>query len=56
MGPTSPEMRSLTVKHLHILKDLRAPYASRRIESPLDLSMMEIEIAARFNRLEEIVT
>ncbi len=44
IGPTSPEMRNLTLKH------------SVRIEDPLDLSMMEIKRAVEENRLEEIVT
>lgn len=44
MGPTSPEMRILSLKH------------RRRIEDPLDLAMMEIAEAVKLDRLEEIVT
>lgn len=44
IGPTSPEMRNLSIKH------------GRRIEDPLDLAMMEIREAAELGRLEEIVT
>ncbi len=44
IGPTSPEMRNLTLKH------------GVRIEDPLDLSMMEIKRAVEEDRLEEIVT
>ncbi len=44
IGPTSPEMRNLSIKH------------NRTIEDPLDLSMMEIEEALKAGRLKEIVT
>jgi 5-formaminoimidazole-4-carboxamide-1-(beta)-D-ribofuranosyl 5'-monophosphate synthetase len=44
MGPTSPEMRNLSLKY------------GRQIEDPMDLCMMEIERAARDKRLGEIVT
>lgn len=44
MGPTSPEMRSLSLKH------------RRTIEDPMDLVMMEIEKAVELGRLDEIVT
>ncbi len=44
IGPTSPEMRNLTLKH------------GVKIEDPLDLSMMEIKKALKENRLGEIVT
>lgn len=44
MGPTSPEMRNLTLKH------------GVKIEDPLDLSMMEIKKALEMRRLPEIVT
>ncbi len=44
MGPTSPEMRNLSLKH------------GVKIEDPLDLTMMEIRKALELNRLEEIVT
>ncbi|MET1124709.1 MAG: formate--phosphoribosylaminoimidazolecarboxamide ligase family protein [Archaeoglobaceae archaeon] len=44
IGPTSPEMRNLTLKH------------GVRIEDPLDLTMMEIKKAIELERLPEIVT
>lgn len=44
IGPTSPEMRNLTLKH------------RVRIEDPLDLTMMEIKKAEELGRIEEIVT
>ncbi|UCG95286.1 MAG: DUF1297 domain-containing protein [archaeon] len=44
MGPTSPEMRNLSLKY------------GRKIEDPLDLVVMELEYAAKNNRLAEIVT
>ncbi|MCS7144164.1 MAG: formate--phosphoribosylaminoimidazolecarboxamide ligase family protein [Archaeoglobaceae archaeon] len=44
MGPTSPEMRNLTLKH------------GVKIEDPLDLTMMEIKKAMELERLDEIVT
>jgi 5-formaminoimidazole-4-carboxamide-1-(beta)-D-ribofuranosyl 5'-monophosphate synthetase len=44
MGPTSPEMRNLSLKY------------GREIEDPLDLAMMEIEKALELGRLREIVT
>ncbi len=44
IGPTSPEMRNLTLKH------------GVRIEDPLDLSMMEIKKALEERKLGNIVT
>ncbi|MFP3908407.1 MAG: formate--phosphoribosylaminoimidazolecarboxamide ligase family protein [Archaeoglobaceae archaeon] len=44
IGPTSPEMRNLSLKH------------DRTIDDPLDLSMMEIEEALKEDRLKEIIT
>jgi 5-formaminoimidazole-4-carboxamide-1-(beta)-D-ribofuranosyl 5'-monophosphate synthetase len=44
VGPTSPEMRNLSLKH------------GIRIEDPLDLTVMEIQRAAKDNRLEDVVT
>ncbi len=44
MGPTSPEMRNLSLKY------------KRRIEDPMDLIMMEIERAKIEDRLDEVVT
>ena len=44
IGPTSPEMRNLKLKH------------GLDIQDPLDLTMMEISTAKELNRLDEIVT
>ncbi|OYT35202.1 5-formaminoimidazole-4-carboxamide-1-(beta)-D-ribofuranosyl 5'-monophosphate synthetase [Archaeoglobales archaeon ex4484_92] len=44
IGPTSPEMRILSLKH------------GVKIEDPLDLTMMEIKRAMELNRLSEVVT
>ncbi|MCS7130221.1 MAG: formate--phosphoribosylaminoimidazolecarboxamide ligase family protein [Archaeoglobaceae archaeon] len=44
IGPTSPEMRNLSIKH------------GVKIEDPLDLSMLEIRKAMELERLSEIVT
>ncbi len=44
VGPTSPEMRRLSLKY------------NRLIESPLDLSMMEIQIAEEEDLLDKITT
>lgn len=44
MGPTSPEMRNLSLKY------------GREIEDPMDLPMMEIEKAVELRRLREAVT
>ncbi|MEM3466977.1 MAG: DUF1297 domain-containing protein [Candidatus Jordarchaeales archaeon] len=52
VGPTSPEMRRLTLKYLNFLRR----YGLERIETPMDLPMLEIKHAAADNRLEEIVT
>lgn len=55
---TSPEMANLTIKHWDTLKTLReVPWNHpRRINGPLDLAMMELEVAIRENRLGECVT
>ncbi|MBO3769388.1 MAG: formate--phosphoribosylaminoimidazolecarboxamide ligase family protein [Thermoproteota archaeon] len=52
VGPTSPEMRRLALKYLSLLKR----YGLERIETPMDLPMLEIKHATINNRLEEIVT
>jgi len=52
VGPTSPEMRRLTLKYQNLLKK----YNVDRIESPMDLPMLEIKFAAENGRLHEIVT
>jgi len=52
VGPTSPEMRRLTLKYATYLKR----YGLERIEAPMDLPMLEIKAAAESGRLVEIVT
>lgn len=52
VGPTSPEMRRLTLKYSKLLNR----YGVDRIESPMDLPMLEIKYAAENGRLREIVT
>ncbi|MCS7138801.1 MAG: DUF1297 domain-containing protein [Crenarchaeota archaeon] len=52
VGPNSPEMRRITLKYLKYLRK----YNLERIETPMDLPMLEIKYASRENRLEEIVT
>ncbi len=52
VGPTSPEMRRLTLKYLQLLKS----YNCERIETPMDLPILEIKYAAAKGQLEEIVT
>lgn len=44
VGPTSPEMRRLSLKH------------GKQIESPLDITMIEINTAFKNNQLKDIVT
>ncbi len=44
IGPTSPEMRNLSLKH------------GIKIEDPLDLTMMELKRARESDRLQEVVT
>ncbi|MFH1432069.1 MAG: DUF1297 domain-containing protein [archaeon] len=44
VGPTSPEMRRLSLIH------------NEKIESPIDLSMLEIKTALKLDRLKDIVT
>jgi len=52
VGPTSPEMRRLTLKYQGLLRK----YGVDRIESSMDLPMLEIKYAAESGRLNEIVT
>lgn len=59
MSATSPFLHSvgsITIKHKEILDTLRKPYGERKLNFPLDLTMMEIEVAAGKNLLTEIVT
>lgn len=52
VGPTSPEMRRLSLKYGEVLKS----FGHDRIETPMDLPMLEIMYAAKYGRLREIVT
>lgn len=59
IGPTSPALHgpgSLSLKHRKILAGLRRPLGERRIQFPLDLAMMELEVAHREGRLAGVVT
>lgn len=53
IGPTSPEMRNLSLKFKSLLDTV---YDGRQINDPLDLAVIEILEAARQGRLGEIVT
>jgi 5-formaminoimidazole-4-carboxamide-1-(beta)-D-ribofuranosyl 5'-monophosphate synthetase len=53
MGPTSPEMRNLSLKFHGLLQSV---YGGGRIEDPLDLAVLEILEAARSGKLSEVVT
>ncbi len=52
VGPTSPEMRRLTLKYLNLL----SRYNYKAIETPMDLPMLEIRYAIKNDRITEIVT
>ena len=52
VGPTSPEMRRLSLKHREFLRR----YGCDSVAAPMDLPMLEIRFAAEHNRLSEIVT
>ncbi len=52
VGPTSPEMRRLTLKYSSYLKR----YGLGHLETPMDLPMLEIRIARDSGRLAETVT
>lgn len=52
VGPTSPEMRRLSIQHQSFLKR----YRYKKVEAPMDLPMLEIQYAAENNLLEKIVT
>jgi 5-formaminoimidazole-4-carboxamide-1-(beta)-D-ribofuranosyl 5'-monophosphate synthetase len=58
IASTSPEMENLSLKHLKILKTLKKVEGNtpRTIQGPLDLAMMEIEVAIRDGRIKEIIT
>ncbi len=52
VGPTSPEMRRLSLKYSKMLRE----FGLTAIESPMDLPMLEIRYAVENGRLSEIVT
>ncbi len=52
VGPTSPEMRRLSLKYREILER----YGCERIETPMDLPLLEIKYAAENHELDRIVT
>ena len=52
VGPTSPEMRRLTLKYSKMLKKSGLD----KVETMMDLPMMEIKEALSQSRLEEVVT
>lgn len=54
MGPTSPYLKYLNIKHSEIFSDFMPE--NWMIEEPLDLAMMEIKLAAQTRNLREIVT
>jgi 5-formaminoimidazole-4-carboxamide-1-(beta)-D-ribofuranosyl 5'-monophosphate synthetase len=53
IGPTSPEMRNLSLKFQKLLK---SRYEGRQINDPLDLVVIDILEALRQDRLNEVVT
>ena len=53
IGPTSPEMRNLTLKFHDLLK---SEYDGRQINDPLDMVVIDVLEAARLDRLSEVVT
>jgi 5-formaminoimidazole-4-carboxamide-1-(beta)-D-ribofuranosyl 5'-monophosphate synthetase len=53
IGPTSPEMRNLSLKFQGLLNTV---YERRQINDPLDLVVLEILEACHSNRLAEVVT
>ncbi len=52
VGPTSPEMKRLSIRYSKLLRELGLD----RIESVLDLTIIEISYAYKHGRLKEIVT
>jgi 5-formaminoimidazole-4-carboxamide-1-(beta)-D-ribofuranosyl 5'-monophosphate synthetase len=52
VGPTSPEMRRLTIKYGKFLRE----FGPDRVAAGMDLPMLEIRVAAKTGRLAEIVT
>jgi 5-formaminoimidazole-4-carboxamide-1-(beta)-D-ribofuranosyl 5'-monophosphate synthetase len=53
IGPTSPEMRNLSLKFQKLLK---SKYEGCQINDPLDLVVIDILEALRLGRLSEVVT
>lgn len=57
MSATSPEMINLTLKHYPILKQLKPNiFGTRTIMGPMDLAMMEFEMAIKNKELYKLVT
>lgn len=57
MSATSPEMINLTIKHWPILKELKPNMLGKRtIIGPMDLAMMEFEMAIKNKELYKLVT
>lgn len=52
VGPTSPEMRRLSLKYSKLLSQ----FNMQRIESPMDLPMLEIKYAIKNGLIENVVT
>ena len=52
VGPTSPEMHRLTLKHSKLLKSFNVD----KIEAPMDLTMLEIKYAIKNNLIGKVVT
>jgi len=52
VGPTSPEMRRISIKYSKILHKI----GYNEIRTPMDLPLLEIQYASLKRRLEEIVT
>ena len=52
VGPTSPEMRRLTLKYSELLKS----FDMEKIETPMDLTMLEIKYAIKNNAIDDVVT
>jgi len=52
VGPTSPEMRRLSLKYQSFLRK----YGCERITAPMDLPILEIKYAAENDELDKIVT
>ena len=52
VGPTSPEMRRLTLKYSNLLNQ----FNMQRVEAAMDFPMLEIKHAIKNNAIEDVVT